>query len=380
MFRAMNVLFITNIPSPYRVEFFNELGKWCKLTVWFEAEIESNREWAVDKSGMSFAYEFLKGFTLGLDKHVNLSVLSRLRATKFDVYIMGGYSTPTEMIAVQWLKLNKLPFFLNSDGGFPAKEHWLKYKLKQYFISSATDWLSSGANCTDYLAYYGASRNRIYEYPFASLEYTLDELMPISEQDKEQFKAKEGLRHHVVLSVGQFIDRKGYMELLQRAHELDDGNTSLVVIGGGPLRSKYERYIRDNHLGHVSLRDFMSKENLILFYKTADVFILPTLYDAWGLVINEALRFGLPIITTSGAGAAYSLVEHGRNGYIIDSSDMESFMQKCKLLRDSPELRYAFGQLSLQKSDEYTIRKMASKHVELIASFMQRNTNRKVVD
>lgn len=370
----MKVLFITNIPSPYRVEFFNELGKHCDLTVWFEAETESNRDWKVEKSKMNFSYEFLKGFTVGLDKHVNWSIIKALRRSRFDIYVLGCYSSPTEMAAIQWLRSHRIPFLLNSDGGFVAKESDWKHRIKMYFISSAAGWLSSGRQCTKYLTHYGADPAFVYEYPFASLSYSDEERSRIQPDRLKAFKRQEQLKPKVILSVGQFIPRKGFVELLRASSPLDDGQTSLVIIGGGPLRDEYKRIIKEMRLDNVILKDFVSREQLIEFYRAADLFVLPTQQDVWGLVINEAISFGLPVVTTTGAGAAYDLVDDGRNGFVVDVENMNEFVRKCKYLLDNDSVRAEFREASLGISYRYTIKQMASRHMERFASFLEEPT------
>ncbi|QJD87183.1 glycosyltransferase family 4 protein [Cohnella herbarum] len=370
----MKVLFITNIPSPYRVEFFNELGKYCSLTVWFEAENESNRSWNVEKSKMNFSYEFLKGITIGLDKHVNWSIIKALRASRFDIYVLGCYSSPTEMAAIQWLRSHRIPFLLNSDGGFIARERDWKHRIKKYFISSATGWLSSGQQCTKYLTHYGADPAFVYEYPFASLSYSEKERSPMRPERLESFKRQERLKSKVILSIGQFISRKGFAELLKASPQLDDGQTSLVIVGGGPLKDEYKKIIKDMELDHVVLKDFMSREQLIEFYRAADLFVLPTHQDVWGLVINEAISFGLPVVTTTGAGAAYDLVDDGRNGFVVDVRNMNEFVRKCQYLLDNDAARAEFGAVSQSISCRYTIKQMASRHMERFASFLEEPT------
>ncbi|MFC5405000.1 glycosyltransferase family 4 protein [Cohnella soli] len=362
----IDVLFVTNIPSPYRVEFFNELGKHCNLTVWFEAKSESNRQWDVGEDGMNFKYEFLKGFTLGLDKHVNWNIIRKLKEKRFDLYVMGCYSSPTEMAAIAWLNANKIPFVLNSDGGFIAEgESGWKRKLKTRFIATASGWLSSGKTCTDYLLHYGARKENVYEYPFASCTYNEDELAPMSDADKDAFKRAEGLQGKVILSVGQFIPRKGLDGMIGSLADLRLEDTTVVAIGGGPLKERYTEIAREKKMEHLVLKDFMNRESLLSYYKAADLFVLPTRYDVWGLVINEAMTFGLPVVTTKGAGASHTLVEEGVNGYAVEVDDYGALGRRCAALLANDDLRSRFGAASRRKAEAYTIARMAERHVEI---------------
>ncbi|MFB9278553.1 glycosyltransferase family 4 protein [Cohnella cellulosilytica] len=367
----MNVLYVTNIPSPYRIDFFNELARSCSLTVWFQAPTEANRQWEVRLDRASFAYKFLPGMTFGLDKHFNWTVRKELRESKFDVYVLGCYSSPTEMTVIRWLKSRKRPFLLNTDGGFPGHENRIKHWLKRSFISAADGWLSSGRNGTAYLLHYGAKSGRIWEYPFSSSAYTEEQLRPYSREEKEQFKRRHGLKERVLLSVGQFIERKGFEDLLTAYSSLDNGKTSLVLIGGGPLKERYERTIRDKRLRNVQLLEFMDAETLTSFYRSADVFVMPTRYDIWGLVLNEALAFGLPIVTTRGAGAAYSLVEHGVNGFVTAVGDVAGIARGCRALLRDESLRERFGQAARNKAEGYTVARMAERHLEIFETMLE---------
>jgi glycosyltransferase involved in cell wall biosynthesis len=370
---SMKVLFITNIPAPYRVEFFNELGKYCDVTVWFQAENESNRKWKLEGVGKRFKYKFLKGKTFGLDKHLNISIISELNKEHFDVYVVGCYSSPTEILAIHWLKLNNIPFMLNSDGGFPAKESRMKKWFKKYLISSAKGWLSSGKNCTDYLCYYGAQRDHVVEYPFSSVEFSNEELAPMTHDEKQDIKNKHGLKEIVVLSIGQFIHRKGFDLLIDVFSRLKDYNVSLLLIGGGEKEEEYRGLIQKLELSNVVVLDFMHKDELIKYFKTADIFVLPSRYDIWGLVLNEALAFGLPIISTNNTGAAYDLITENENGYMVNIEQAEELYEKVKELIQNESLRKHFSNNSLIMAQNYKIEKMALRHYEIFDQFYNRS-------
>lgn len=369
----MKVLFLTNIPSPYRIAFFEELGKHCDLTVWFEARNESNRSWKIEELGRSFRFRFLKGITLGLDKHLNVSIIRALKAESFDIYVLGCYSSPTEIIAMHWLKLHRKPFILNSDGGFPRQERPLIRKLKTYLISSAHSWLSSGSQCTRYLLHYGADLRRIYEYPLASHVPAERDLLPLSDNEKAILKQRDNLPGIVLLAIGQFIPRKGFDVLLQAfgrmQKERPDMRCSLLLVGGGPDQARYERMIREQGIRHVTIKGFMQREELIPYWKIADMFVLPTRHDVWGLVINEAAAFGLPIVTTAMAGAASDLGKDGDNGFIVQPDDEAALAQACLQLAQNADLRKRCGSRSKEIARRYAMSRMVERHVQVLQAW-----------
>ncbi|MDF2566888.1 MAG: glycosyltransferase family 4 protein, partial [Oscillospiraceae bacterium] len=92
----MKVLFLTNIPSPYRIDFFEELGKLCDLTVLFEREDAKDRENSWLKTDFTnFKYSFLKSIKIGNDSAFCPSILKYIKGNQYDVIIIGIYSTPT---------------------------------------------------------------------------------------------------------------------------------------------------------------------------------------------------------------------------------------------------------------------------------------------
>lgn len=196
-------------------------------------------------------------------------------------------------------------------------------------------------------------------------------MRPFSREEKERFKRRHGLQERVLLSVGQFIERKGFEDLLTAYGTLDNGKTSLVLIGGGPLKERYERIIREKKLRNVHLLGFMEADSLTSFYRCADVFVMPTRYDIWGLVLNEALVFGLPIVTTCGAGAAYSLVEHDVNGFVTAVGDSDNFARCCRTLLRDESLRQRFAAAALRKAEDYTVGRMAERHLEIFEIMLE---------
>ncbi len=357
------ILFLTNIPSPYRVAFFNELGQSCALTVAFEGNFATNRnqQWQAENA-VNFTAVWLNGVRLGSDTFLSFSILKLLRK-KWDVIIIGGYSTPTGILAIEYMRLKKIPFYLEVDGGLIRPDNKLKFRLKKHFISAASRWFSSGKETTKYLTHYGANPDKIYEYPFSSL-VEKDILQQIPTDGQKQMVRKElGITEgKVVLSVGQFIHRKGYDILLQVANHLPK-DIGIYIIGDEPT-AEYLALQKELNLTQVHFVGFQSKEKLQKWYQAADVFVLPTREDIWGLVINEAMGQGLPIITTDKCVAGLELVKEGENGYIVPVADTQALTDAVTktLTQDYRQM----GQKSLELIKPYTIENMARFHMEVL--------------
>lgn len=186
----MRVLFLTNIPSPYRVDFFNEFGKYCDLTVTFEGHHASDRSLGWESENYkTFTAIFLNGLRVRSDQFLCIKIISIIKQ-EFDHIIVGGYSTPTSILAIEYMKIHGIPFWIEADGGLIAKDGPLKYTFKKQLISSATNWLSSGNMTTDYLVHYGAKRDRIFLYPFTSIKEKDIVEKTLSLQEKDGLRKK----------------------------------------------------------------------------------------------------------------------------------------------------------------------------------------------
>ena len=332
----MKVLFITNIPSPYRVAFFEEFGKLCDLTVLYEQKVAKDRDpkWKADVVANNYKEVYMQRLLQGKDNAFCPKVKKYLDNSKYEIIIVGVYSTLTGMYAINYMKRKKIPYFISCDGGIIKKDNLVKYRIKKYFLSGAEGYFSSAKVADEYLQYYGAEGNRIYRFSFTSLstEDIINE--PISEEEKRIKRKKLGITEdRVFLSVGQFIYRKGYDLLLKISAELPD-NVGVYIVGGKPTD---ELLKLKNRLGlyNVHFVDFQEKKKLSEYYMMADVFVLPTREDIWGLVINEAMAHALPIITTDRCVAGMELVKE--NGMIIKSDSpsellraMQIYCQKTK--------------------------------------------------
>lgn len=361
-----HVLYITNYPSPYRVNFFDELSRYCDVTVLLSERVEEqthwNPSWFIQGEG-SFHLVELGGLRMKLGEETLCSQVISWLKKPFDAIIVGGYSSPTAMLALGWLKMKKIPFYMEVDGGLIRQDSKLKYLYKRALVSSADRWLSSGEATDRYLIHYGAKPDRISHYPFTSL-FRRDILTELpTEEEKRALREQLGMEEEKILLCACRIDPgKGLDVLLQAAGELAD-NVGVYIVGGEP-DAQLQQILKSRELPHVHFVSFCSKETLKNYYRAADLFVLPTRSDVWGLVINEAMACGLGIITTDRCVAGLELVEDGVNGYIVPVDDVSELAEKLNTALQS-DLR-AMGRASLEKIRPYTIENMAKIHGEIL--------------
>lgn len=361
------VLFLTNFASPYRVHFFDELGKYMDVTVLYSDRVEDirhrNADWFEEGTGGFREVQLTKVATMG-DENLCLDVLPWLNK-KYDCIVIGGYSSPTAILAMAYLRMRRIPFYMEVDGGLVRQESKLKFFIKKTLVCLANRWLSTGVHTTKYLVHYGAKEERVQNYPFSSL-YEHDILpAPIEQDEKHALRRElEIPEKHMVLAIGQFIHRKGFDVLMHAAKHVSS-DTGIYIVGG-VATEEYLRLREELGLTNVHFLGFQKKDRLASFYKAADLFVLPTREDIWGLVINEAMAYGLPVITTDRCVAGLELIEGGVNGYVVPVEDEDALAEKISAVLNAD--LHQMGTASLERIRPYTLEKMAKAHAEIFES------------
>ena len=359
-----HVLFLTNYPSPYRVHFFDELGKYMDVTVLYSDRVEDmkhrNADWFEEGEHGFRAVRLTPKVRIGR-RYLCFDVLPWLKK-QYDAIVVCGYSSPTAVLAMAYLRLCRIPFYMEVDGGLVRQDGKLKHFVKKSLVCMANRWLSTGVHTTGYLVHYGAREEKITHYPFSSL-YERDILeVPVSRQEKEVLRRELDIpEKQMILAIGQMIHRKGFDVLLKAAKDLDP-ETGIYFVGG-EAKEEYWKLREELGLKNVHFLGFQKKERLAQYYKAADVFVLPTREDIWGLVINEALAYGLPTITTDRCVAGLELIENGINGYVVPVEDADALAEKIQavLASDLEQM----GKAALEKVRPYTLENMARTHAEI---------------
>lgn len=367
----MKVLFTTNVPSPYRIDFFNELGKLCELTVLFESDTAKSRNtrW-MNNSEINFKSIFLNSIKYGEAEGISSEILKYVSKKEFDIIIIGFYTSLTSILAIQYMKHKKIKFFISSDGGIIKKDKKIKYIIKKYLISSADYYLSSGSITSKYLEYYGANKKNIHLYPFTSVKKTEILTEPLCRDEKKNIKRSLNIKEEImILSVGQFIYRKGYDLLLEAIKDIDE-KVGVYIIGGKETE-EYKNIKQKYNLKNVYFLDYMDKKMIKYFYKAADLFVLPTREDIWGLVINEAMAYGLPIITTENCVAGMEMIVQNKNGWIIQNEDIYELKDTINYaISINEESRMEMSKECISTATKFSIENMAERHIEIFNEYL----------
>ena len=330
--KKYKVAMIYNMPTPYRIPLFIELAKNpnIDLFVYFEAGRENNREWEIEHSD-SFKYKILSGISLNFARdvyyNINPMIIKELIFNKYDVIITAGYGSFSTQIAFFIAKFLKIPFILGSGSTInePRKIRSITLPLIKLIVKYADAYVVYGTNAKKYLMQLGAPEKDIFiSYNTVDTDFFKDECLNYGNRTnaiKEEFGIIE---ENLILYVGQFVERKGIKYLLEAHKKLcDKHNLGLILVGNGPQKDELVELCHKENIDGVYFIDFVQKDALPQYYAIADVFVLPSTEEVWGLVINEAMACGLPIITTEKVGASVDLVQNGINGFVVKEKSSE---------------------------------------------------------
>lgn len=360
----MKVLFVTNFPSAYRVDFFNELGKGCDLTVAYERKKAAHRDekWQGAK-GDHFREIYMRLRPKGTSQSRGSATKNTVKCGNYDVVIFGGYASPSVIRAIVYCRTHKQKYYIEFDGSFDKTDPFLKRIVKKYLLKGAEGCFVTSEETARYIQKMGISTEKIIKYPFTSVREEEIIASPLSFHEKAELRKRLNLPEgQLIISVGQFIYRKGYDLLLEALSNVE--HSVSVIIVGGEATDEYIELCERYNLTNVRFLPFLRKRELFQIYKAADLFVLPTREDVWGLVINEAMSCGLPIISTYNCIAATELIDNGRNGMLVPSNDSNALAVAIKeiLSRDL----YKMGEASLACIRNFSIEKMAQKHIEAL--------------
>lgn len=362
----MKVLFITNLPSPYRVDFFNELGKKIDLTVCYERKSskERNKNW-VNQSKRNYKERFALGKPIGIDRSIGFGVIKELKKDKYDYIIISGFSSPSIILAIIYCQLRKINYIIEDDGGLLNK-NGEKYKaIKKFLLRKTMAYFTTTDENIQNLLSLGVKRNKIFKYPFSSVKDKDIEDGVYKKKEIHNIRRTLNMKEkRIILSVGQFITRKGFDVLLKSFSEMPN-DCGLYFVGGKPTK-EYLDIVKKFNIKNVYFVGFKNKEELKEYYAAADIFVLPTREDIWGLVINEAMAAGLPIITTNRCGAGLELIKDNKNGFLTDVEDIKSLTKRMKEILYVDCIKSKMAEETILIIKKYTIEEMVKWHIKML--------------
>jgi glycosyltransferase involved in cell wall biosynthesis len=338
---------VTNHPPPFRIPIYERIAKTpgVDLHVIFCSRREPNREWELPP--LRFNHSFLRErFVTKGDNfiHNNLDVVTELRRLAPDVIVTTGFN-PTYLYAFGYAVARRVPHIPMTDGTDLSESvlsRWHKLVRKLVYAKSAT-FISASDGGQRLYASYGIAANRCFKSCLCI--------------DNDAYVKTDGEKKYDFIFCGRIVPAKNPLFALQVAEETArrlGRKVSILYVGSGSQEQQVkEETARHADLVQADFNGFADQSELPALYRSARIFLFPTLADVWGVVANEACAAGLPVLVSPHAGVAGELVLDGDNGFVCPL-DVELWATRAVQLLRAPLLYERFAKRSRAIVDEYT--------------------------
>ncbi|MCO5948041.1 glycosyltransferase family 4 protein [Mucilaginibacter flavidus] len=306
--------------SPYNFESFNKTESWWDCLFPDQSDADLTKHQIKDK------------------------IFSKLDEIDPDVVIGGSIVFYSGALGLRWAKRNKKKFIMFDD----AKPSWVKRNLivqgVKDLITNQIDalWLPSDEYDAEYTLLY--SKNKIkYLYGYDCIDNDLFRVDGAKRVDTKK-----------IITVSRLVEKKNVISLLEAWKFVEDNDDSyaLIIVGDGPLLGELQDYQKSQGLKRVNFLGVAANEQIPKILFDADAFVSPSLYESWGLVVNEAMAAGLPVLLSTKINAAFTLLKDGENGYLFDPYEPGILQKKL---------------LEFIRLPEFVKKKMSLKSLELIS-------------
>lgn len=362
------ILFITSNIAPYRLSWAEELAKHFEVTILYTKDHDYERDdrW-LQNSSNTCKIEKLNNKDDKYDP-ICFDVIGKIKENKEALIIFDGYGPKTNLLGLLYCKLNKRISFVNVDG-FPTerKINKLKNIVKRFIIKDlCTNFFCSGEATKKHLISFGAKADNVFVHNFSSIRNNQIINKLLSEKEKLEIRNKLGIdsTKKIVLAVGRFLPLKRFEDLIMAVKKCKT-DCDLYILGGKPTK-EYTELVGSNT--NIHFIDFVLPSEVDEYYLASNLFVLPSETDVWGLVLNEAMAKGLPVIVSDSVVAGNSLID--KNGFVFKTYDVDELSKDIDICLENKN-NIEMAKRSLEIIKDYTIEGMVERQLPIINKYFK---------
>lgn len=338
----MKFIFLTNIPTPYRTSFYNELSKHnLDFEVYYMRHTEADRNWKISPEELKHEHIIDKGFYKVLGRfhvHFNPRLIGKIIKSKNAEIIVGGAWNDLDVLALVVLKKlgllkNELHFW--SEANYmtvgASNDNFIKKWIRKFVYHSTNGAQLSSGKMTEITL----EKWEIKSNGFVQLPNTIEEeKFKISEQD---VNLREKQTIPAFLMPVRLLERdKGILNFFKCIGNNNIRRAKFLIAGDGPDKEIINSFIISNNLeDHIILLGYCDTDKMISLYKECNLFLLPSFSDPSPLSLIEALSMRMPVLVSERCGNHFEAVIPSENGYIFDPFDANSVLLAFNSLLES---------------------------------------------
>ncbi len=330
-------IFVTDLPAFYRIKLYNKINEKQKVFAVFTENGDPTRNEDFYKGDISFDYVNLAGRNLFSKTFFLLKIIFFY---EYKMLILGGWNRWLQWICAFASPRRKNALALESSIFESTVKGWRGF-LKRIFLSRVSKVFASG---------------KMHKKLLDALEYRGEVVITkgvgiYNIVDTPPFAPKSEIRNFIY--VGRFIPCKNLENLVAAFEKFPDCTLTMVGFGG------LDKRLREISPKNVIFTGAVENARLPDYYRQNDVFILPSFSEPWGLVVEEALNNGLPVIVSENVGCNGEVVEDGVNGAVFKFSDKDPIARAIRRIRE-PEFYNKISQ-NIRKTD---FREIAGRQID----------------
>ena len=388
-------------PIQYQVPIFRALAKepGLELKVFFLSD-HSVRGGVDPEFGVSvkwdvpllegYEYEFLAYNGLGLRgkgffNYSSKDIKEELKKGRFDGLLVPGYATRYYVQAIRGAGREGIPVFLrgnNHDGTYARRavwKQWAREKVLRALYNRVEGFFAIGKYMRRHYLEYGVGEEKIFDTPYCVDNEFFQRQRERFEPQREEIRRELGVRPDtlVLLYSGKLIPKKNPLLMLEAIRSLKDKNRIfLLVMGEGEMREEFENKAQAILKDTLGMVGFVNQSEMGKYYTAGDVLVLPSSWgETWGVVVNEAMNFGLPAVVSDAVGCREDLVQEEQTGYVFGRGDAKGLAERIERFLEEPELVAKMGQKAEELVRHYSVEENVREMVRAVRITTEKNIN-----
>ena len=251
--------------------------------------------------------------------------------------VINGYVGTVQTMAIRLCQLKHVPYAIETDTPLHIPESKVKAFVKKIYLKRILHnkycyGFPGGTLQKENLVYYGIPDEKCYIMPMSVSE---KRLLAESEkiESRDEIKRKFGVSDKkVILFVGRLEAVKNIPILIKAFMELKKTNSELAlfIVGNGSEKWRLKEFVNAHKIEDVYFEGYITFPENVRYYKMADVFVLPSTCESWGLVVNEAIIMGLPVVVSSHVGCRKDLVRDVKNGFVFEDNNVIALVENLE--------------------------------------------------
>jgi glycosyltransferase involved in cell wall biosynthesis len=274
-----------------------------------------------------------------------------IRKARYDVVLVHGQQFAAYVVAFAVAKLQGIPVMTRGETHLGLHTPWLRKMVRNRVLSAQyrfiDRFLAIGSANTEYYRALGVPQERIYRVPYSVDNNRFATASSLSLQERIDYRNRLGVHDDrpVLLYASKLLRRKHPDDLLQAAAMLGAKGHSfhVVIAGSGEMEHELRVLVAELKLAPVTFTGFINQSELPKLYGASDVFVLPAENEPWGLIVNEAMCAGLPVVVGASVGCVPDLLKRGINGFTCVAGKPTSLADALEPLVRDPDLRRRMG-------------------------------------